>query len=86
MTVGFNTCFGATRRSNRDVASAIISHEQNQSNPVCCFQTLDVVHTRSVPKVRGLPSKLSFLLSDFHDIPQNVTLMSKFFGIFYKAE
>ena len=25
--------------------------------------------TRSVPKVRGLPSKLSFLLSDYHKIP-----------------
>ena len=44
--------------------------------------------TRSVPKVRGLPSKLSFLLLDFHEIPKkNVTLMSdEFFGIFYKAE
>ena len=27
----------------RDVASAIISHEQTQSNRVCCFQTLDAV-------------------------------------------
>ena len=45
------------------------------------------VCTRSVPKVRGLPSKLSFLLSDFHEIQQNITLMSnEFFGIFYKAE
>ena len=43
--------------------------------------------TRSVPKVCGLPSKLSFLLLDFHEIPKNVTLMSnEFFGIFYKAE
>ena len=25
----------------RDVASAIISHEQTQSNRVCCFQILD---------------------------------------------
>ena len=42
---------------------------------------------KSVPKVRGLPLKLSFLLSDFHEIPQNVTLISnEFFGIFYKAE
>ena len=44
-------------------------------------------NTRSVPKVCGLPAKLSFLLSDFPEIPQNVTLMShEFFGIFYKAE
>ena len=27
----------------RDVASAITSHEQTQSNRVCCFQTLDAV-------------------------------------------
>ena len=27
----------------RDVASASISHEQNQSNRTCCFQTLDAV-------------------------------------------
>ena len=26
-----------------DVASAMISHEQTQSNRVCCFQTLDAV-------------------------------------------
>ena len=26
-----------------DVAFAIISHEQTQSNRVCCFQTLDAV-------------------------------------------
>ena len=43
--------------------------------------------SRSVPKVRDLPSKLSFLLSDFHEIPQNVTLMpNELFGLFYKAK
>ena len=47
----------------------------------------NVDFTRSVQKVCGLPSKLSFLLSDFHEIPENVTLMSnEFFGIFCKAE
>ena len=30
-------------RGVRDVASAIVSHEQTQSNRVCCFQTLDAV-------------------------------------------
>ena len=39
------------------------------------------------PKSSWTPSKLSFLLSAFHEIPQNVTLMShEFFGIFDKAE
>ena len=32
----------------RDVASAIISHEQTQSNRVCCFQTLDVVFPKDL--------------------------------------
>ena len=32
----------------RDVASAIISHEQTQSNRVCCFQTLDAVFPKDL--------------------------------------
>ena len=32
----------------RDVAFAIISHEQTQSNRVCCFQTLDEVFPKDV--------------------------------------
>ena len=48
-TVGFNILFGNRVALNpglgavRDVASAIISHEQTQSNRVCYFQTLDAV-------------------------------------------
>ena len=30
----------------RDAASAIISHEQTQSNRVCCFQTLDAIFAK----------------------------------------
>ena len=37
--VALNTGLGGMR----DVVSAIISHEQTQSNRVCCFQTLDAV-------------------------------------------
>ena len=32
--------------SVRDVTLAIISHEQIQSNRVCCFQTLDVIFSK----------------------------------------
>ena len=32
----------------RDVASTIISHEQTQSNRVCCFQTLDAVFPKDL--------------------------------------
>ena len=32
----------------RDVASEIISHEQNQLNRVCCFHTLDVVFPKDL--------------------------------------
>ena len=32
----------------RDIASAIISHEQTQSNRVCCFQTLDAVFPKDL--------------------------------------
>ena len=32
----------------RDVSSVIISHEQTQSNRVCCFQTLDFAFQRSL--------------------------------------
>ena len=32
----------------RDVASAIFSHEQTQSNRVCCFQTLDAVFPKDL--------------------------------------
>ena len=32
----------------RDVTSAIISHEQIQSNRVCCFQTLDDVFSKDL--------------------------------------
>ena len=31
-----------------DVASVIISHEQTQSNRVCCFQTLDAVFPKDL--------------------------------------
>ena len=36
------------------------------------------------PKVRGRPSKLSFLLSDFNEIRPGVTYMFKSFGIVNK--
>ena len=40
-----------------------------------------------VLKVRGLPSKSSFLFPDFHEIQLNVNLMfNKFFGIFNKVK
>ena len=48
-TAGFNILFGNRIALNpwlggvRDVTSAIISHEQTQSNRVCYFQTLDAV-------------------------------------------
>ena len=45
----------------RDVESAIISHEQTQSNRVCCFQTL---HT-AFPK---------YLFSDYSVITKTVVL------------
>ena len=32
----------------RDVAPAIISHEQTELNRVCCFQTLDVVFPKNL--------------------------------------
>ena len=32
----------------RDVTSVIISHEQTQSNHVCCFQTLDAVFPKDL--------------------------------------
>ena len=32
----------------RDVASAIISYEQTQSNRVCCFQTLDAIFPKDL--------------------------------------
>ena len=32
----------------RDVKSAIISHEQTQSNRACCFQTLDAVFSKNL--------------------------------------
>ena len=32
----------------RNVASAIISHEQTQSNRVCCFQTLDAAYPKDL--------------------------------------
>ena len=32
----------------KDVESAIISHEQTQSNRVCCFQTLDAVFPKDL--------------------------------------
>ena len=32
----------------RDFASAIISHEQTQSNRVCCFQSLDAVFPKDL--------------------------------------
>ena len=33
-------------RGVRDVASAIISHEQSQLNRVCCFNRLDAVFSK----------------------------------------
>ena len=60
-------------------APAIFSENAHK---LCIFTT-----TRFVPKVRGLPSKVSFLFSDFHEIRLNVALMSnKFFDIFNKAK
>ena len=44
-----------------DVASAIVPHEQTQSNRVCCFQTLDVVQC-----ISKFPKDL---FSDFLSIP-----------------
>ena len=46
-TVGFIILFGNRVALNpglanvRDVVYAIISHDQTQTNRVCCFQTLD---------------------------------------------
>ena len=45
----------------RDLASAIITHEQTQQNRVCCFQTLDAV----IPKD---------LLSDYLETPTAVVV------------
>ena len=39
----------------RDVASVIISHEQTQSNRVCCFQSLDA------RIAKGSPFQISFM-------------------------
>ena len=45
------------------------------------------MNTRFVPKVRGLPSKVSFLFSDFHEIRLNVAFISNtFFDLFNKAK
>ena len=54
---GSRVALGA-RRHERDVASAIISHEQTQSNRVCCFQILDAVFPKD-------------LLSDYLQYPVN---------------
>ena len=43
--VALNTGLGGVG----DVASAIISHEQTQSNRVCCSQTLDAVFSKRSP-------------------------------------
>ena len=57
MAVRFNTLallFGNRVALNpgqgdvRDVASAATSHEQTQSNRICCFQTLDAVFPKDL--------------------------------------
>ena len=53
--VALNTGLGDVR----DVASAIISHEQTQPNRVCFFQTLDATSPKD---------QLSDYLNDFHYI------------------
>ena len=53
-TVGFNTSIENRVALNpwlggvRDVAPAIISHEQTQLNRVCCFQTLNAVFPKDL--------------------------------------
>ena len=51
----------------RDVAAAIISHEQTQSNRVCYFQTLDAVFPKDLFRLLRyqLPiSSMSYLCAD----------------------
>ena len=43
LLIGNRVTLNSVQDGGRDVASTIISHEQTQSNRVCCFQTLDAV-------------------------------------------
>ena len=63
----FNILFGNRVLINpgpggmRDVATAIISHEQTQSNCDCCFQTLDAVFLKDLFSDHFKISHLIFL-------------------------
>ena len=61
------------------ICTALMRRANKNIHKVLCM--------RFVPKVRWLPSKLSFLFLDFYGIRLNVTLISnKFFGMFNKAK
>ena len=67
----------------RDVASAIISHEQTQSNRVCCFQTLDAVFLKDLLSDYILKIVHENIKSEMRSFKSNENIHKKEGGSYY---